>query len=112
MHDAYRIIMHETSGTDVLKVEHFEPRQPGPGEALVKQAASGLNFIDTYYRTGLYPVKLPFVQGSEGAGTVEAVGEGVTNVKVGDRVLANTGGKNLTQYHLVDLVTGNAGFFH
>ena len=58
MHDAYRIIMHETGGTDVLKVEQFEPRQPGPGEALVKQAASGLNFIDTYYRTGLYPVKL------------------------------------------------------
>ena len=57
MGDAYRIIMHETGGTDVLKVEHFEPRQPGPGEALVKQAASGLNFIDTYHRTGLYPVR-------------------------------------------------------
>ena len=75
MGNPYRIIMHETGGTDVLKVEEFEPRPPGPGEALVKQAASGLNFIDTYFRTGLYPVKLPFVQGSEGAGTVEAVGE-------------------------------------
>ena len=86
MGNPYRIIMHETGGTDVLKVEEFEPRPPGPGEALVKQAASGLNFIDTYFRTGLYPVKLPFVQGSEGAGTVEAVGEGVTDVKPGDRV--------------------------
>ncbi|MCA8900080.1 MAG: quinone oxidoreductase [Hyphomonas sp.] len=86
MGEAYRIIMHETGTTDVLKVEDFTPRAPGPGEALVKQAASGVNFIDTYFRTGLYPVKLPFVQGSEGAGTVEAVGEGVTNVKPGDRV--------------------------
>ncbi|MEZ5952843.1 MAG: quinone oxidoreductase [Hyphomonas sp.] len=86
MSDAYRIIMHETGGTDVLTVEDFNPRGPGPGEALVKQAASGLNFIDTYFRTGLYPVKLPFVQGSEGAGTVEAVGEGVTHVQPGDRV--------------------------
>lgn len=103
MHDAYRIIMHETGGTDVLKVEHFEPRQPGPGEALVKQAASGLNFIDTYFRTGLYPVKLPFVQGSEGAGTVEAVGEGVTNVKPGDRVAYLGNGTYATHF------TGPAG---
>ncbi len=76
MHDAYRIIMHETGGPDVLKVEPFEPRQPGPGEALVKQAASGLNFIDTYFRTGLYPAKMPFVQGSEGLARVEGRGRG------------------------------------
>ena len=103
MGEAYRIIMHETGGTDVLKTEPFEPRQPGPGEALVKQAASGLNFIDTYFRTGLYPVKLPFVQGSEGAGTVEAVGEGVTNVKPGDRVAYLGNGTYATHF------TGPAG---
>jgi NADPH:quinone reductase len=103
MGEAYRIIMHETGGTDVLKVETFEPRQPGPGEALVKQAASGLNFIDTYFRTGLYPAKLPFVQGSEGAGIVEAVGEGVTNVKPGDRVAYLGSGTYATHF------TGPAG---
>ena len=86
MTQPYRIRMHETGGTDVLKVEPFEPRQPGPGEALVRQSAVGLNFIDTYQRTGLYPVKLPFTPGSEGAGTVQAVGEGVTNLKPGDTV--------------------------
>ncbi len=86
MTQPYRIRMHETGGTDVLKVEPFEPRQPGPGEALVRQSAAGLNFIDTYHRSGLYPVKLPFTPGSEGAGIVEAVGEGVTSLKPGDAV--------------------------
>jgi len=103
MGDAYRIVMHETGSTDVLKTETFEPRPPGPGEALVKQTASGLNFIDTYFRTGLYPVKLPFVQGSEGAGTVEAVGEGVTDVKPGDRVAYLGNGTYATHF------TGLAG---
>ena len=103
MTEAYRIIMHETGGPDVLKVEDFEPRAPGPGEVLVKQAASGLNFIDTYFRTGLYPVKLPFVQGSEGAGAVEAVGEGVTNLKPGDRVAYLASGTYATHF------TGPAG---
>ncbi|HPF23294.1 MAG TPA: quinone oxidoreductase [Hyphomonas sp.] len=103
MGDAYRIVMHETGSTDVLKTETFEPRPPGPGEALVKQTASGLNFIDTYFRTGLYPVKLPFVQGSEGAGTVEAVGEGVTDVKPGDRVAYLGNGTYATHF------TGPAG---
>lgn len=78
--------MQETGSPAVLKLEHFEPRQPGPGEALVRQSAVGLNFIDTYHRTGLYPVKLPFVPGCEGAGRVEAVGEGVTSLKPGDTV--------------------------
>ncbi|MEM1037026.1 MAG: quinone oxidoreductase [Pseudomonadota bacterium] len=82
----YAIEMHETGGVDVLKTVERTPRQPGPGEALIRQTAIGLNFIDTYHRTGLYPVKLPFTPGSEGAGVVEAVGDGVETLKVGDRV--------------------------
>ena len=92
MTDPYVIEMTETGGVDVLKKVARAPRQPGPGQALVKQTAVGLNFIDTYHRTGLYPVKLPFVPGAEGAGVVEAVGEGVTNVSVGDRVAYLGGG--------------------
>ena len=82
----YVIEMTETGGVEVLKKVERAPRAPGAGEVLVRQSASGLNFIDTYHRTGLYPVKLPFVPGSEGAGIVEAVGEGVTTLAVGDRV--------------------------
>lgn len=70
----------------MLTWEDVEPAQPGPGQALVRQAAAGLNFIDVYHRTGLYPQPLPFIPGVEGAGTVESVGEGVTDIKPGDRV--------------------------
>jgi NADPH2:quinone reductase len=82
----YAIRIHETGGPEVLKWEEVEVREPGPGEVLLRQQAAGLNFIDVYHRTGLYPQTLPFVPGVEGAGTVEAVGEGVTSVKAGDRV--------------------------
>ncbi|MEM7329899.1 MAG: quinone oxidoreductase [Pseudomonadota bacterium] len=98
MTEAYVIEMTETGGTDVLKKIAREPRPPGPGQALVKQTASGLNFIDTYHRTGLYPVKLPFVPGSEGAGVVEAVGDGVTHLRVGDRVAYLGSGTYSTHY--------------
>jgi NADPH2:quinone reductase len=84
--NAYAIRMHETGGPDVLKVEASEPRAPGPGEVLVRQTAVGVNFIDTYHRTGLYKMPLPFVPGSEGAGIIEEVGEGVVHVGPGDRV--------------------------
>jgi len=86
MTDAYAIEMTETGGPEVLRKVAREPRQPGPGQALVKQSAAGLNFIDTYFRTGLYPAALPFVPGSEGAGIVEAVGDGVEHLAIGDRV--------------------------
>jgi NADPH2:quinone reductase len=84
--NSYAIRMHETGGPDVLKVEALAPREPGPGEVLVRQTAVGVNFIDTYHRTGLYKLPLPFVPGSEGAGIVEDVGEGVEHVGPGDRV--------------------------
>ncbi len=86
MTDAYSINIHEHGGPEVLKVEPLEIGEAGPGEAVVRQTAIGLNFIDTYHRTGLYPVKLPFTPGSEGAGVVEAVGDGVEDLKAGDRV--------------------------
>lgn len=98
MSEPYVIEMSETGGVDVLVKTARDPRQPGPGQALVRQTASGLNFIDTYHRTGLYPVKLPFVPGSEGAGVVEAVGDGVTHLSVGDRVAYLGSGTYATHY--------------
>ena len=83
---AYAIRFHQTGGPEVLAWEAVEPGEPGPGEARVRHEAVGLNFIDTYHRTGLYPLPLPSGIGLEGAGVVEAIGPGVTEVAVGDRV--------------------------
>ncbi|MEO0493716.1 MAG: quinone oxidoreductase [Actinomycetota bacterium] len=77
---------HETGGPDVLRPVEVELTEPGPGQVLVAVHAAGVNFIDTYHRSGLYPVELPFTPGSEGAGVVEAVGPDVTDLVVGDRV--------------------------
>ena len=73
-------------GPEVMEYVDVEVGEPGPGEARVRQAACGLNYIDVYFRTGAYPQPLPAGLGMEGAGTVEAVGEGVTHVRPGDRV--------------------------
>jgi len=78
-------------GPDVLRVVDLPKPTPKPGEILVAQAAIGINFIDTYHRTGLYPIKLPSGLGMEGAGLVEAVGDGVTRFKAGDRVAYASG---------------------
>ena len=79
--------IYETGGPDVMRWENFDPGQPAAGEVLVRHEAVGLNFIDVYHRTGLYPLPaLPAVLGMEGAGIVEAVGDGVTEVAVADRV--------------------------
>ena len=82
-----QIRFHETGGPDVLKLETVDLPPPGPGEARVRHSAIGVNFIDTYHRTGLYKVPMPSGIGKEGAGVVEAVGEGVTAVAPGDRVV-------------------------
>ena len=84
MPNAIRI--HQTGGPEVLTWETVDVPPPAAGEATVRHHAVGLNFIDTYHRTGLYPLPLPSGIGLEGAGVVEAVGAGVTEVKVGDRV--------------------------
>jgi len=86
------IRIHETGGPEVLKWEDVEVGDPGEGEIRIKQTASGLNFIDCYQRSGLYPIELPTALGSEGAGVVDAVGPGVTNLSVGQRV-AYAGGE-------------------
>ena len=81
------IRMHEYGGPDVLHYGEVELNDPAPGEARIRHTAIGLNFIDTYHRTGLYPVDLPTGLGSEAAGVVEAVASDVTVVKPGDRVV-------------------------
>ncbi|AGS67188.1 quinone oxidoreductase family protein [Streptomyces collinus] len=83
---AHAVRFHETGGPDVLSWEEVTVGEPGPGEVRVRHEAVGLNFADTYFRTGLYPVRLPEGMGVEAAGVVEAVGEGVTGVAAGDRV--------------------------
>lgn len=80
------IRVHQNGGPEVLKLEDVEIGKPGPGQALLRLANAGLNFVDIYIRRGTYPTKLPYTPGSEGSGVVEAVGEGVTIVKPGDRV--------------------------
>lgn len=82
----HAIRFHETGGPDVLRWEEVDVPAPGPGEATVKHGAVGLNFIDVYHRSGLYPLELPSGIGMEGAGVVTAVGDGVTALSVGDRV--------------------------
>ncbi len=80
------IRVHKYGGSEVLTLEDLPTPQPGPGQALVKIEAIGLNFIDVYQRTGLYPAPLPRLMGVEGAGVVEAIGPDVTEVRVDDRV--------------------------
>ncbi|EJL92802.1 Zn-dependent oxidoreductase, NADPH:quinone reductase [Herbaspirillum sp. CF444] len=80
------IRMFKTGGPEVMEYVDVEVGDPGPGEVRIRHAAVGLNFIDVYFRIGLYPQPLPSGLGQEGAGTIEAVGAGVTDFKVGDRV--------------------------
>ncbi len=80
------IRVHKVGGPEALKWEPVEDGEPGPDQVRLRQHAAGLNFIDVYHRTGLYPLPLPFTPGVEGAGVIEAVGDDVTNVSVGDRV--------------------------
>ena len=90
--------VYESGGPDKMVLDDVERRSPGPGEALIKIGAAGVNFIDTYHRTGLYPLDLPFTLGIEGAGTVDAIGEGVARVSVGDRVAFADGSGTYAEY--------------
>ncbi len=105
-----QIRFQRTGGPEVLETVEVDLPPPGPGEARVVQSACGVNFIDTYHRTGLYPVPLPSGIGKEGAGVVTAVGEGVSEVAPGDRVVycdGPLGGyaseRNIPARHLVKL---------
>ncbi|KJK24350.1 quinone oxidoreductase [Burkholderiaceae bacterium 16] len=82
----HAIRIHETGGPEVLRWEEVAVGEPGPGQVRLRHEAVGLNFADTYFRSGLYPMPLPAGMGVEAAGVVEAVGAGVTQVAVGDRV--------------------------
>ena len=86
MLSVYAIEVKQTGGPEVLSYTEKPRPSPGPGEVLIKAEAIGVNFVDTYFRSGSYPHELPFVLGAEVAGTVAAVGEGVTALRVGDRV--------------------------
>ena len=86
MTNPYRFVLRSTGGPEVLETEQIDVPRPGAGEVLVRHEAVGLNFIDTYHRSGLYPLPLPSGIGAEAAGVVEAVGEGVETYRQGDRV--------------------------
>jgi len=83
---AHVVRIHETGGTDVLRWEEVQVGKPAAGQVRLRQTAVGLNFIDTYHRTGLYPLELPAVLGMEAAGVVEAIGDDAGGFSVGDRV--------------------------
>lgn len=106
----HAIRIHRTGGPEVLQWEAVELAPPATGEVRLRHHAVGLNFIDTYHRSGLYPLPLPSGLGMEGAGVVEAVGEGVAELKVGDRVAYTSGpldayseARNIEARHLVAL---------
>ncbi|HTM79375.1 MAG TPA: alcohol dehydrogenase catalytic domain-containing protein, partial [Devosia sp.] len=80
------LVVHQTGGPDAMRWQDWPVAAPGQGQIAVRQEAIGVNFIDTYQRSGLYTVPAPFVAGNEGAGTVTAIGPGVTEFKPGDRV--------------------------
>lgn len=82
----YAIEVERNGGPEVLSYLEKPRPSPGPGEVLIKAEAIGVNFVDTYFRSGLYPHQLPFVLGAEVAGTVAAVGQGVTSLRLGQRV--------------------------
>ena len=84
MHRA--VVVHEYGGPEVMRLEQSDPGEPEPGQVRVRVAAGGVNFIDVYFRTGLYPRPCPFVAGMEGAGTIERVGPGVSGFAPSDRV--------------------------
>jgi NADPH:quinone reductase len=98
------IRIDRNGGPEVLQLVDVETPAPGGGQVLVRQNAAGINYIDVYQRTGLYKVALPFIVGREGAGVVEAIGEGVGGVRVGDRVAyTHLAGGGYAQANVVDV---------
>lgn len=96
------IQIHEFGDSSALKLEEIPVPEPGAGQVRVKVEAAGLNFIDTYHRQGWYPVPLPFTPGVEAAGTVDAVGEGVDRISIGDRVAYCMSPGNYAEYALTE----------
>lgn len=98
----HAIVAGQAGGPEVLSYVPVERPVPGPGELLIQVAAAGVNFIDTYKRSGVYKVQYPFIPGSEAAGTVAALGEGVTGFAEGDRIATAEGTNCYAGYALVD----------
>ena len=100
---AKAIRVHKPGGPEAMVYEDYDPGQPGKGQVLVRHTAIGVNYIDTYFRSGLYKTPTsPFVLGNEAAGIVEALGEGVKNVRVGDRVAYTTGLGAYSEERVID----------
>jgi NADPH2:quinone reductase len=97
----HAILARQPGGPEVLEFAEVQRPVPGPGQVLVKVAAAGVNFIETYQRSGAYNVPFPFTPGAEFSGTVDAVGDGVTDVAVGDRVATAEGSRGYSEYALV-----------
>ena len=100
---------YETGGPEVLRFEHVGVGEPGPGEVRIRHVAVGLNFADTYFRRGTYTVALPSGIGNEGAGVVEALGAGVTDLVVGDRVTYTGFTNTLGAYSTERLISAGGG---
>lgn len=98
----HAIVARQSGGPEVLELAEVDRPAPGPGQLLVKVAATGVNFIETYQRGGMYKVAFPFTPGSEAAGTVEEVGEGVEDFSVGSRVATAEGAQCYAGYTLLD----------
>jgi NADPH2:quinone reductase len=98
----HAIVARQPGGPEVLELAEVERPVPGPGQVLVKVAAAGVNFIDTYQRSGTYKVAFPFTPGAEAAGTVEELGDGVIGLNVGDRVATGEGSRCYAGYTLID----------
>jgi NADPH2:quinone reductase len=96
------ILARQAGGPEVLELAETARPVPGPGQLLIKVAAAGVNFIDTYKRSGIYKVQYPFTPGSEASGTVEEVGEGVTGFSPGDRIATAEGIDCYAEFALVD----------
>ncbi len=100
----HAIVARQSGGPEVLESAEVERPTPGPGQLLIKVAATGVNFIETYQRGGMYKVTYPFIPGSEAAGTVEEVGEGVEGFTVGSRVATAEGEECYAEYSVLDAV--------
>jgi NADPH2:quinone reductase len=98
----HAIVARQSGGPEVLQLAEVDRPVPGPGQLLVRVAAAGVNFIDTYQRSGVYKVQFPFTPGSEMAGTVEATGDGVEDFSAGDRVATAEGARSYAGYTLLD----------
>jgi NADPH2:quinone reductase len=97
---ATAIVIRKTGGPGVLKPESVEPGEPAPGQVQVRILAAGVNFIDVYQRSGLYPMELPFIPGSEFCGEIVAIGKGVSGFRTGQRVAAATAGRGAYAQYL------------